>query len=165
MIPPSDRTDPADDPARLRGLEIPRKLELGQGPKEPRPRRAQVEKIDKGLFGRGYPPRTVPGASVAEKERGIDVVNGHRSQGGRVCPGPGDGHGIEHGGDLGDHPVMAEGRLKRDVARVGRREVAREGEGIDPFRESTFVLAFDKNIEKILAPLSSILYVVMAYVR
>src|SRR4030042_15841 len=148
VIPPADRADPPDDPSRLRDFETRGELEFGQGLEEARPAWAQVEKIDQRFFERGDLPRAVSRGSMAEEERGVDMVDRDLPQGGRIRSSPGDRNGEEHGGDLGDHPVMIERRLKRDIARKGRREIFRQGERIDPSFESPSAPAESRQVPR-----------------
>jgi hypothetical protein len=58
-------------------------------------------------------------------------VDGNRPERGPVDFCPGQGYGIEDGGNLGYHAVPVKRRLKGDIARVWSGQVFRQSEGVD----------------------------------
>jgi hypothetical protein len=148
MVSPADRADSPDDFPRLVDSEAPGQLEFREGPEEMRLRRAQIQKIDQSFFRRGDFSGAFSRELMSEEERGVDMVNGNRPQVGAVRFCPVDGNGIKDGGDLRDHPMMVEGRLKRHVARVGCREVFRKGQEIYPVLESPSAPAQPRQVSR-----------------
>ena len=78
VISPADGTDPANELSCLADLESLGKLELGKGPKEKRPCRAQIKEIDQRFFRRRDLSAALSRRCITEKERRLDVVNRNR---------------------------------------------------------------------------------------